>query len=150
MPSPKGSNNSSQVVILRDDQKNYNLMQNCSLNVKNTKQIMDTYMVDMLNMFSLQFWDELFFNCVILIDIYQRQQLANISYESGKARHSELDDWPNGTLNTFANNEYSIVLIGYFVGNMIARAGMYEFFKGKVTSRVGFMMMIITLGYVSL
>ena len=53
-------------------------------------------------------------------------------------------------MNGFANNEYSIVLFGYFVGNMIARNGMYEFFKTRITSKVGFMMMVICLGYVSL
>lgn len=100
----------------------------------------------MRNMYSLQFWNDIFFNCVIVIDIYNRQGIANLSYVAGKAKmtHSEgiieIDEVKafNDTLNSFANNQYSIVLFGIFVGNMIARAGIYEYFKGRFTTKVGF------------
>jgi hypothetical protein len=95
-----------------------------------------------------------------LIDIYKRQQAANTSFIAGKANYTHAQGLAatqteeirsyNDTLNGFANNEYSIVLFGYFIGSMIARSAFYELMQSnKLASRSGILMALITSVYIA-
>lgn len=59
----------------------YNIMNNIDFTYDKTIDLLKRTHKDMRNMFALQFWNDLFLNCIIVIDIASRQEIQQHQYE---------------------------------------------------------------------
>ena len=109
--------------------KDYALYQNQQFTWKNNLQVFSKISSEMRNMFVLQFLNDIAVNLCLLIDVSRLETQEAKLFNSQLGKNGDLNK--SSIIQGLSNNQYSVILLGFAIGNYCARSSLYEYLQNR-------------------